>query len=145
LTSWDELCGDRTLRRFVPSVRHPFNADANGVAFELVNGTIGHESVALSVFIFEDPDDGYRSVAAPLLTFSVPLWELGLRGLEPLDVPVHISLWADGDEDQYEGLVFTDRRNGRVILRVGTCVTDSYYPYFLSEWTPENLAEPARG
>ena len=36
-------------------------------------------------------------------------------------------------------LEMIDIRNGKTVLRVGTNCYDSYYPYFVSEWVPENL------
>jgi hypothetical protein len=118
--SWDDLLGERTLDAIRTDVRHPFDTDAAGVALDLGG---------LTVFIFEDPSDGYRSF-----------------GVSPdyIRVPVRVSRWTKGErEGEADGLEFTDRRNGKVVLRVGTDNTDDYYPSFVCDWRPQNLADNA--
>ena len=57
MLAWEDLYGERELLAIRTDVRHPFNAEANGIALDLGG---------LTVFVFEDPSDGYRSASASL-------------------------------------------------------------------------------
>jgi hypothetical protein len=132
--SWDDLLGERTLDAIRTDVRHPFDTDAAGVALDLGG---------LTVFIFEDPSDGYRSCSAEPLIVKAPLYSFGVSP-DYIRVPVRVSRWTKGErEGEADGLEFTDRRNGKVVLRVGTDNTDDYYPSFVCDWRPQNLADNA--
>jgi len=131
--SWSALLGFRSLVSIRTDVRHPFTSDANGIAFQLDG---------VSVFIFEDPSDGYRSTAAAPMVAACSLYEFGTP--EYLHVPVEIKRWERSDDEfngAVEGLQFVDTRNGKVVLTVGTSNTDDYYPSFVCEWRPQNLEE----
>lgn len=133
--SWSELLGFRSLVSIRTDVRHPFTSDANGIALQLDG---------VSVFIFEDPSDGYRSTAAAPMVAACSLYEFGSP--EYLHVPVEVKRWERSDDElsgAVEGLQFVDTRNGKVVLTVGTSNTDDYYPSFVCEWRPQNLAENA--
>jgi len=131
---WDELCGERELRAIKTDVRHPFDADASGVALDLGD---------ITVFAFENPSDGYRSCAASLLIAKGSLYEFGCSP-DYLRVPVLISRWTKS-EGGYEadGVEFRDKRNGKVILVLGTDNSNDDYPSFTCDWRPQDLADNA--
>lgn len=79
----------------------------------------------------EDPSDGYRSYMGTLLQIDEPC------KIKIPDVPVVCHM---KDESNYDVLVFRDALSGRVVLELGTCYTDSYYPYCVMEYHPENMA-----
>jgi hypothetical protein len=120
----EELVGDHVLD-FVPIIdlRHPFDADATGALFGL-DGFI--------YLVFEDPADGYRSNAAPILSFKGDLWELGDRW------PEHITMWVvcsmEGSGDGV--LTMREIASGKVVFEVGTDNSDDYYPSYIARWTP---------
>lgn len=134
MSAWDELCGERELMAIRTDVRHPFDAAANGVALDLGD---------ITVFVFEDPSDGYRSSAAEPMIAKTSLYSFGCNP-EYIRAPVTIKSWTTDDEGRKaDGWEFIDRRNGRTILRVGTENADDYYPRFVCDWRPQNLAENA--
>lgn len=131
MTTWDDLCGERQLRAIRTDVVHPFNSEASGVALDLED---------MTVFVFEDPSDGYRSCAAAPLVAKCSLYEFGCSP-EYLRVPVLIQRWTKSDYGTPDGVEFIDRRNGKVILLLGTDNSDDYYPSFTCDWRPANLAD----
>jgi hypothetical protein len=78
----------------------------------------------------EDENDGYRSCMDKLEILD----EKPVIMFDPVDVVCHME-----KDDNRDILEMIDIRNGKTVLRVGTDYYDSYYPYFVSEWTPENL------
>ena len=130
----DDLCGERELRAIRTDVRHPFDADAHGCALDLGD---------MTVFVFEDPDDGYRSSAAEPMIAKCSLYSFGVSP-DYIHAPVLIRRWT---ESKYgsgaDGIELIDRRNGAMILRLGTDNTDDYYPSFTCEWMPQNLFDNA--
>lgn len=79
----------------------------------------------------EDENDGYRSCMAKLEILGVK----PVTMFDPIDVVGHMEKCDNGDI-----LEMIDIRNGKTVLRVGTDSYDSYYPCFINEWIPENLA-----
>jgi len=130
--SWNELCGKHTLMAIRTDVTHPFDKDANGIAIDLDN--------ELAVFIFEDPSDGYRSTAAAPLIANCNLYEFGCK-MDYIKAPVTITRWTESDSNRADGIILTDTRNGKVILRVGTENTDDDYPRFVCDWRPQDLGK----
>ncbi len=130
--AWDDLLGERELKAIRIDVRHPFDPDSSGVAFELGDFT---------VFVFEDPSDGYRSCAVEPMIVHSPMYAFGCDP-DYIRVPVTVSRWEKGAGDDYEpdGIQMKDRRNGKVILTLGTSNSDDYYPSFVCDWQPENIA-----
>lgn len=127
--SWDDLLGDRVLMAIRTDVRHPFDPDASGVALDLGD---------LTVFVFEDPDDGYRSSAGAPLTAKASMYEYA-GSPTYIRAPVTITAWGEHGT----GIILTDRRNGKVVLRLGTDESDDYYPCFVCDWRPQDLADNA--
>lgn len=131
-SSWDELCGPQTLRAIRTDIRHPFDANASGVALDLENFT---------VLVFEDPSDGYRSCAADPMVSRAPLYALGCDP-EYIRAPCTVTRWTGSEYGGgADGVEFFDTRNGKCILRLGTDSVDDYYPGFTCDWMPQNLAE----
>ena len=81
----------------------------------------------VTVVAVEDEDDGYRSFLDEVRVES--------GGVSNLFPPCSVI----GQMDE-EILVFVDEDTKKTVLRVGTDNSDSYYPYFVSEFTPENMA-----
>ena len=126
--SLEQLVGEQVLS-FVPALdlRHPFDADASGCAFGM-GGWV--------YLVFEDPDDGYRSLAAPLLAFKGDLYQLGgSLWPEPINLNVVCSMQGEG------GGVLTAREvaTGKVVFEIGTDNSDDYYPSYIARWTPPGL------
>lgn len=132
--SWADLCGERTLTSIRVDARHPFDADANGCAIELDDVT---------VFVFEDPSDGYRSSASEPLIVKAPLYSFGCDPVY-VRVPVLVRLWQTSDfGDGAEGIELIDRRNGKTVLYLGTDNINDYYPSYTCDWRPQDLADNA--
>lgn len=120
------LCGMHKLsgvgRRGVASDRYAWCASVNQFFFTLDGVTY----VAT-----EDENDGYRSCMAKLEILD----EKPVIMFDPIDVVCHMQ-----KDDNSDILEMIDIRNGKTVLRVGTDYSDSYYPCFINEWMPENLA-----
>lgn len=82
----------------------------------------------------EDPDDGYRSMLDRVELSDTPTTNAFPGCL------VLASMDADTNNDTLE---LRDVKNGKVVLRVGTDQAHDYYPWFVAEWTPENMAQNA--
>lgn len=132
--SWDKLCGEHVLRAINVEVRHPFDPNAAGVALDLEN---------ICAFVFEDPDDGYRSSAADPLIAECSLYSFGTSPTY-LHVPCLIRRWTESEWGTPCGIEVIDRRNGKTILRLGTDNSDDYYASFTCDWRPQDIAENAR-
>lgn len=139
MTEFSEITGPAMLAT-VPNmnVRHPVDADASGVMFTLDNRTY---------LIFEDPSDGYRSSAGPILSFDGDVYSLGGNDNHPIYInePVicrHAVSGEYGSTDDILELISVE--TGNVVFRVGTFNTDDYYPSFKCEWSPENLSVNAK-
>ena len=87
----------------------------------------------------EDPSDGYRSSMRYLIVSSEPADYL----VSPHDV-VGTMRGNDKYGEVNDVLDLIDAQTGKVVLSVGTANTDDYYPYFVAEWHPENLAANAK-
>ena len=46
----------------------------------------------------------------------------------------------DSDWEKNDTIQFIDVVTGKVVLEVGTDITDDYYPYCVLRWSPQNLA-----
>jgi hypothetical protein len=126
-TELEELVGKRTLNCVpITDVRHPFDADANGIAFTLDGNTY---------MVFEDGDDGYRSRASKMLAFEGWPFEMGGR-VERCALEVDCSWRSASGGQTDEILEVRVARTGDLVLEVGTENTDDYYPCFIARWTP---------
>ena len=80
----------------------------------------------------EDPDDGYRSsLEAVFITGKADT----INEFQPIEVLV-----VDPHIDYYDVIKLYDINNGRLILEIGTCKNDCYYPYFIGNFYPENMS-----
>lgn len=133
-STWDDLCGNKTLVAVRTDVKHPFQSEANGVALDLGD---------MTVMVFEDPGDGYRSHAAAPLIAKCSLDEFGICP-DYVRAPVLIRRWTQSEYgSSADGVEFIDTRNGKTILKLGTDNSDDYYPSFVCDWQPKNLADNA--
>ena len=86
----------------------------------------------------EDEDDGYRSHMRDLIVVSG----------EPMNTwPAVRVLCRKAEPGRYatgaDILEVIDLATSKTVLRVGTDNTDDYYPFYVAEFTPENLAHNA--
>jgi len=79
----------------------------------------------------EDPDDGYRSSMRELVVSPSPTKN---------EFPPCAVLACLRNKRNEDILDLIDEVTGKVVLSVGTDNTDDYYPCFVSEYTPENMA-----
>jgi len=128
-----DLIGEAEFTIVPLSPRHPFDNDANGVAFMLGDTMF---------FCFEDPDDGYRSTAGPLLTGQGDAYAFGSGyTTQYIKEPV---LVAHIDDNYWDILRVTSRITGQVIFEIGTSNVDDYYPCYHEERNPAGLSANAR-
>lgn len=125
-TSLADLVGTHTLD-FVPrlDIHHPFDTSSNGVMFGL-SGRV--------YFVYEDPSDGYRSAAGPLLSFTGAPYEIGGEWHPEYLRNVQVVATMEGDGGEVLTIRHADTQ--QVLLRVGTDNADDYYPSYVAEWTP---------
>lgn len=86
----------------------------------------------------QDPSDGYRSSMRDIRIIEA---EVGNR-FEGVRVFGHMS--EEGHGSAHNVLNLRDVSTGKIVLSVGTANTDDYYPYFVAEFTPENMAPNSR-
>lgn len=83
----------------------------------------------------EDPEDGYRSCMREIVASD-----------HEVKNKFSCEVLGKMREDKYEKndvLELIDAITGKVVLSVGTGNTDDYYPYWVAEFTPENMASNA--
>lgn len=85
--------------------------------------------------VIEDPEDGYRSSMREIIIDGIVV--------ENTFAPVEV-LGVMRQQDKYgyknEILDLLDTITAKVVLSAGTENTDDYYPCFVAEYTPENMA-----
>lgn len=82
----------------------------------------------------EDPSDGYRSSMNEIKESEVVI----KNKFKPVKV---IGRMREDDRFEVnEILDLIDEKTGKIVLSVGTSNTDDYYPSFVAEFTPENMA-----
>lgn len=82
----------------------------------------------------EDPDDGYRSHMGSLVVGGV---EVGNRFPPQRVVCTYETAYGGYSSDL---LVIRDAATGKEVLVVGTQNNDDYYPWYMAEWSPQNMA-----
>jgi len=82
----------------------------------------------------EDPSDGYRSSMEKIFVSDDAMNNV----FSPVKVVGRIN--DKGEYHSNDTLELIDVANGKTILRVGTDNSDDYYPWFVAEWTPGNMA-----
>lgn len=82
----------------------------------------------------EDPSDGYRSSMQDLTVSERAIMNV----FSPVKVlGVYRPKGSYGSDDILEMI---DCVTGKVVLRFGTSNTDDYYPSYVADFTPENMA-----
>lgn len=119
--TFDSLLGEHRLSGVDLGTEQIGGEDANTISFTVDNKTYTAK---------EDPNDGYRS---SLGTFTVSN-EKCKNNFKSQRVIGTLT----GAENAV--LSFVDAKTGKIVLRVGTDHADDYYPSFVSEFTPENMA-----
>lgn len=84
--------------------------------------------------VSKDPADGYRSRCREIIISKTPC---------SMHFPPHevVGLY---DDDMEKVIKFIDLHTGKRVMRFGTEEFDSYYPYCVMEWMPENLSANER-
>lgn len=80
----------------------------------------------------EDPEDGYRSAMGEIKVSDFKVSNL----FAPIRVFASMRVTKYDDSDILD---FHDLKNGKVVLSVGTDYSDSYYPSYVADFTPENM------
>ena len=86
----------------------------------------------VAYWAIEDPQDGYRSALEDIAVSPAFL-------VRNRFAPVAVTGSLDNDV-QRSVLALRDKANGNVILEVGTGEVDDWYPYYVANWSPENLS-----
>lgn len=132
-----EIVGEKVFAIVPLKAAHPFDSEADGVAFTLDD---------TSYLAFEDPNDGYRSSLGSLLSFPGPLYSLGgstyPEYLHEKVICGHVATCEYGDGADI--LEVRSAETGAVIFRVGTTNVDDSYPSFVNEWMPSGLSANAK-
>lgn len=106
---------------FVNEPKDKYYSDANSIRFRL-NGTV--------YIAIEDPDDGYRSSLGELI-----IGDKITNTFKPNRVKgVYRELANSCDI-----IEFVDCITNKVVLEIGTDNTDTYYPFFVANFSPENM------
>lgn len=99
--------------------------DAQAILFELDG--VSYQAI-------EDPEDGYRSMMREIQ----PVGILPNNRFAPVEVLAVMRLaevrYGNDILDMYDTIT------GKLVLSVGTDHNDDYYPSFVAEFTPENMA-----
>jgi hypothetical protein len=93
--------------------------------------TVSFRFDGMSYMATEDPEDGYRSSLKDLAIYD----KLDIKNTFP---EVLVTAEIKETDGEYT-LTFYSADNLRPILTIGTNSTDSYYPYFVAEFMPQNM------
>lgn len=105
----------------------PADAAANNCTFVL-------DGIAYRVT--ENPDDGYRSYMRDIVV--VDGW-VPQNSFAPCSVHARY-IEKERDYEDCEILQMDDATTGRPVLRVGEGNSDDYYPYYIADFDPRNMA-----
>ena len=84
----------------------------------------------------EDEEDGYRSMLG-----CVEINEVAKESKIFFRMPVARVVIENANGSGFEGYRLTDLHDGHEWLQFGTDASDSYYPYFLLDYTPKVTQE----
>lgn len=118
MTQLNDLVGVHTLTGCDLNANHNYNSDSNSIAFTLDN---------ITYIALEDPHDSYRSSMKDIEITHQPVSNI----FEPVQV-------TGSMKDDFT-LQLLDNITRLVILEVGTCYDDDYYPYFVATFDPQNM------
>jgi hypothetical protein len=132
-----DLVGEHELSGVDTGILHPDpdvdrwgQEDANTLLF-ILDG--------VTYYVVEDASDGYRSSMKDIQIVSD-------RSVANRFQPVRVnatheaSRKGDWSTEECDLLTLTDVESGKVVLEVGTLNSDDYYPSFVGNWLPQNLA-----
>lgn len=91
-----------------------------------------------SYVTYTDPDDGYRSYGTFYETTELPQTTFPPQPVIAENVHVE-EQDDDGWPTVYDMLILYNEQKD-VILKVGTDHSDTYYPFAIFQWHPENLS-----
>lgn len=81
----------------------------------------------------EDPCDDYRSCMKEIILSKATM----TNKFKPMEV---VGIYRDkSGYNSCDILELVNISNGRTVVRVGTDNNDDYYPFFVSEFNPENI------
>jgi hypothetical protein len=83
----------------------------------------------------EDPSDGYRSAMQDLIISK----KKAKNKFKPIKVFAHMAHGKYSQDDKYI-LELYDEKTGKLVMEVGTDSSDAYYPSFVANFSPENMA-----
>ncbi len=106
----------------------PYDEDARTMTFRLDG---------ITYTATEDPSDGYRSAMEHLEAEPVEMKNV----FAPCNVLC--AMRADDTYRKNDVLDMIDEITGKVVLSVGTENTDDYYPNYVDDFMPENMAANA--
>lgn len=78
----------------------------------------------------EDPNDGYRSCMKEIILSKDKI----KNKFKPIDV---LGIYKKNEDKDILKLISI--KTGKTIIEVGTDYSDSYYPYFVANFKPENI------
>ena len=133
IVTLESLVGPHMLSGVQPGVRPKAIDDRYGEDANTL--TVVLDGIAYAVV--EDPDDGYRSSMGDIQIVDVT--EV-TNTFAPVAV---IAAMRDPQVSKYQVddvLDVTDVATGKIVLSLGTGNTHDYYPYFVADWSPENLS-----
>lgn len=112
-------------------VRHPYKDEEYTENCQTISFVLD----GVTYTVIENPDDGYRSSMREIITDSIVV--------ENTFAPVEV-LGVMRQRDEYgnvsDALDLLDTTTAKVVLSAGTNNTDDYYPCFVAEFMPENMA-----
>lgn len=103
-------------------------------AYDGVANVINFVLDGVTYSAIEDPNDGYRSAMQELKVSDFVVTNV----FTPVQVMCVKRIGRYRDD--YDILDCYDTKNGKLILSVGTDHSDSYYPSFISDFSPENMS-----
>jgi len=138
----NSLCGEQPQvvvglnsflgKHYLSGVEYTTVKDEDGCQYEALSFCLDGTTYIVS----KDPADGYRSYCREIIISKTPC----SMCFSPQEV---VGLY---DDDMEEVIKFIDIHTGKTVMRFGTEEFNSYYPYCVMEWWPENLsANEARG
>lgn len=139
MAQFSDLVGEHHFPIVPATIRHPIDSDASGILFTLGETTY---------LVFEDPSDGYRSTAAPILSYTGSAYEMGGGDysfptyIREDVVCTHRTKAEYGGEDDV--LEVRSKVTGKLIFEVGTSNVDDYYPSYTCRWDPTGLSANAQ-
>ena len=104
--------------------------DANYGTINTVLLGLGNQVYKIS----DDPDDGYRSFMDEDIEV---LQNYTIQNTFP---PMKVTIQWVKEKDSFTGIHILDAFSRQPVLILGTDHSDNYYPYAVSEYTPENLS-----